>query len=99
MRCSTDLRQRVVEFVRGGSSRTEAARRFKVGEASMYRWLKPRRPDLPASRPSPAPQAGLGAVTLSCGGPSRLDASGTGTAFPSLPALYLERAAQVGGGP
>lgn len=41
MRCSTDLRQRVVEFVRSGGSKAEAARRFKVGEASVYRWLKP----------------------------------------------------------
>ena len=41
MRCSRDLRQRVVEFVRGGGSKAEAARRFKVGEASVYRWLKP----------------------------------------------------------
>jgi transposase len=41
MRCSPDLRQRVVEFVRGGGSKAEAARRFKVGEASVYRWLKP----------------------------------------------------------
>ncbi|MFO0699950.1 MAG: IS630 transposase-related protein [Nitrospira sp.] len=41
MRCSIDLRQRVVEFLRGGGSKAEAARRFQVGEASVYRWLKP----------------------------------------------------------
>lgn len=41
MRCSSDLRQRVVDFVRGGGSKAEAARRFRVGEASVYRWLKP----------------------------------------------------------
>lgn len=41
MRCSLDLGQRVVEFVRSGGSKAEAARRFKVGEASVYRWLKP----------------------------------------------------------
>jgi len=41
MRCSSDLRRRVVSFVRGGGSKAEAARRFKVGEASVYRWLKP----------------------------------------------------------
>ncbi|MFO0777819.1 MAG: IS630 transposase-related protein [Nitrospira sp.] len=40
MRCSTDLRQRVVGFVLGGGSKAEAARRFKVGEACVYRWLK-----------------------------------------------------------
>ena len=41
MRCSGDLRQRVVDFVRSGGSKAEAARRFKVGQASVYRWLKP----------------------------------------------------------
>ncbi|NGZ08538.1 MAG: IS630 family transposase [Nitrospira sp. LK70] len=41
MRCSVDLRQRVVDFVRSGGSKAEAARRFRVGEASVYRWLKP----------------------------------------------------------
>lgn len=41
MRCSTDLRQRVVACVRGGGSKAEAARRFQVGAASVYRWLKP----------------------------------------------------------
>jgi transposase len=41
MRCSLDLRQRVADFVRSGGSKAEAARRFKVGEASVYRWLKP----------------------------------------------------------
>jgi transposase len=40
MRCSGDLRQRVVDFVRSGGSKAEAARRFKVGQASVYRWLK-----------------------------------------------------------
>lgn len=40
MRCSSDLRQRVVDFVRNGGSKAEAARRFMVGEASVYRWLK-----------------------------------------------------------
>jgi len=41
MRCSPDWRQRVVDFVRGGGSKADAARRFTVGEASVYRWLKP----------------------------------------------------------
>lgn len=55
MRCSVDLRQRVVDFVRRGDSKAEAARRFRVGEASVYRWLKPggiayKRPDPRGSR-------------------------------------------------
>lgn len=41
MRRSLDLHKRVVEFVRDGGSKAEAARRFKVGETSVYRWLKP----------------------------------------------------------
>jgi transposase len=41
MRCSLDLRRRVVAFVQQGGSKAEAARRFQVGEASVYRWLKP----------------------------------------------------------
>jgi len=41
MRCSKDLRKRVVDFVRGGGSKAAAARRFSVGQASVYRWLKP----------------------------------------------------------
>ena len=39
MRCSNDLRKRVLEFVAGGGSKAEAARRFQVGMASVYRWL------------------------------------------------------------
>ncbi len=31
----------MVDFVWSGGSKAEAARRFKVGEASVYRWLKP----------------------------------------------------------
>lgn len=31
----------MVDFVQCGGSKAEAARRFKVGEASVYRWLKP----------------------------------------------------------
>lgn len=39
MRCSSDIRKRVIDFVRGGGSKAEAARRFQVGRASIYRWL------------------------------------------------------------
>jgi transposase len=41
MRCSWDLRKRVVDFVQEGGSKAEAARRFQVGVASVYRWTKP----------------------------------------------------------
>jgi len=39
MRCSSDLRKRVISFVQAGGSKRDAARRFGVGEASVYRWL------------------------------------------------------------
>ncbi len=51
MRCSGDVRQRVVNCVRSGGSKAEAARRFQVGEASVYRWLKPG--GLKHTRPGP----------------------------------------------
>jgi transposase len=38
MRCSQDLRKRVIDFVRGGGSKAEAARRFPVSRASGYNW-------------------------------------------------------------
>lgn len=38
MRCSRDLRKRVIEFVRGGGGKAEAARRFQVSRSSVYNW-------------------------------------------------------------
>ncbi|MFN5857324.1 MAG: IS630 transposase-related protein, partial [Pseudanabaenaceae cyanobacterium] len=40
MTYSVDLRERVVEYVRGGGSKAEAARRYAVSEATVYAWLK-----------------------------------------------------------
>jgi putative transposase len=37
---SVDLRQRVVAFVRGGGSKSEAARRFNVSRSCVYDWLR-----------------------------------------------------------
>jgi transposase len=52
MRCSGDLRKRVIDFARGGGSKAEAARRFQVGRASVYRWVNA--PEgLRYSRPGP----------------------------------------------
>jgi transposase len=39
MRCSPDLRKRIIELVKGGGSKVEAARRFQVSRASVYRWV------------------------------------------------------------
>lgn len=40
MRTSKDLRIRVLRFIEGGGSKAEAARRYEVGEASVYRWVR-----------------------------------------------------------
>jgi putative transposase len=37
---SMDLRERVVNYVKGGGSKAEAARRYEVSEATVYLWLK-----------------------------------------------------------
>ena len=36
---SKDLRERVVSFVSGGGSKSEAARRFRVSRWCVYNWL------------------------------------------------------------
>jgi len=52
MRCSQDLRKRVIEFVRGGGSKTAAARRFQVSRSRVYTWTNV--PDgLTYARPGP----------------------------------------------
>ncbi len=38
MQGSCDLRKRVIEFVRRGSRKTDAVRRFQVSRASVYNW-------------------------------------------------------------
>lgn len=40
MSYSTDLRERVVDFVKNGGSKTEAAKRFSVSRAIIYIWIK-----------------------------------------------------------
>jgi transposase len=49
MSYSVDLRERVVGYVRGGGSPTQAAQLFQVGRTTLYRWLGA--PDL---QPRPA---------------------------------------------
>lgn len=52
MRCSHDLRKRVIDFVKSGGSKAEAAQRFQVSRASVYNWLNA--PDgLSHRRPGP----------------------------------------------
>ena len=52
------MRRRVIGFVRGGGSKAAAARRFSVGEVSVYRWLKPG--GLNYERPGPRKSRKLG---------------------------------------
>lgn len=40
MTYSTDLRERVVAFVKGGGSKVEASERFNVNRQTIYNWLK-----------------------------------------------------------
>jgi transposase len=40
MRCSSDIRIRVISFVRDGGSKAEAARRFGVSRMSVFNWLR-----------------------------------------------------------
>ena len=40
MSYSIDLRRRVIEFVKQGGRKAEAARIFKVGRSTIYEWLE-----------------------------------------------------------
>ena len=55
MSYSMDLRERTVNFVRAGGSRTEASRLFKVSRKTIFHWLT--RPDL-----SPTPRTKKGKI-------------------------------------
>lgn len=36
---SLDLRQKVIEFIESGGSITQASKLYKIGRATIYRWL------------------------------------------------------------
>ncbi len=56
MRCRRDLQKRVIEFVRRGGRKADAARRFQVSRASVYNWTNG--PDgLAYRRPGPHAQS------------------------------------------
>ena len=44
MRYSTDLRKRVLDFIKAGGSKAEASRRFSITRATIDRWLKAKDP-------------------------------------------------------
>ena len=52
MRCSLDIRTRVIDFVKNGGSKAEAARRYQVSARSVFYWLKQGR-DYVAAKPGP----------------------------------------------
>ena len=37
---SLDIRKRVVEFIKRGGSKAEAARKYEISRGIVYRWLK-----------------------------------------------------------
>lgn len=39
MAYSTDLRKRVLDFIKAGGKKAEAARRFSLNRSTIYRWL------------------------------------------------------------
>lgn len=49
---SSDIRVRVLDFIRGGGSKAEAARIFKVSRGCIYAWLA-RGNELSARKPGP----------------------------------------------
>lgn len=53
MRCSIDLRKRVLAFVRNGGSKAEAARRYGVSVPSVFNWV---RSESPLSYKKPGPR-------------------------------------------
>ena len=59
MRYSSDLRKRVLDFIKAGGSKVEASRRFCISRPTLDKWLKA--PD-PMTYQKPGPR-----------GPTRLD--------------------------
>ena len=37
---SEDLREKVISYIMSGGNKREAARVFKIGEDTVYRWLR-----------------------------------------------------------
>lgn len=53
MSYSTDLRKRVLDFIKTGGSKTEAERLFKVSRRTIYNWLAA---EDPFTRQKPGPK-------------------------------------------
>jgi transposase len=61
---SIDLRERIVEFVRSGGKKTEAARRFNVGRETVYRFLGLAKAGSLAPKPQPGRRPKVAADAL-----------------------------------
>lgn len=53
MSYSVDLRERVIQFVRAGGSKAEAARQFSVSRGRVYAWLALPADQLTPGKPGP----------------------------------------------
>jgi transposase len=60
---SPDLRKRVLQFIENGGSKTQAARRFSVARAAIYKWLNAPDP-LTCGKPGPRTPRLLDPVAL-----------------------------------
>ena len=63
MAYSQDLRQRVLFFVHGGGSKTEASRRYAIHVDTVYEWLK-QTPNHQAKKPGPKDSRKLSRIEL-----------------------------------
>ena len=52
MSYSIDLRKRVLDFIEGGGSKVEAAKRYNISRGTIYKWLKASDPLTP-QKPGP----------------------------------------------
>ncbi|MGD1902952.1 MAG: IS630 transposase-related protein [Geitlerinemataceae cyanobacterium] len=73
---SLDLRQRVVEFVRQGGSKSEAAQLFNVSRGCVYAWLKLPPDQLAARKTRPKRARKLDMQALKEWTPLKFDGSG-----------------------
>ena len=78
-----DLRERVVKFVAGGGTRAQAARLFRLGERTVYRYLAAAKTNnlAPKNQLGPLAQARSGSTCGARPPPPRRHAPGTAKGF------------------
>ena len=72
-----DLRQRVIAFVKGGGSKSEAARRFTVCRETVYKWLRLPEDNLSPQKTGPK-------------GPTKVDTAALARLVNEQPDRYLD---------